>query len=289
MKRIFFVIGLLTISIILEGQNFYTSLGGSYNIARKNQLYNDSYSAHYSIAFENVEERHTKIRSSLGQGYMGNLTIGYQTTKQISFDLTMSYLYGKPISTKNEMIYSNGVESASSKEYSRSLLITPSLILYKDFKILSPYLSLGFALGFLNTKREFDYRSYDDKIKVHIDDDFTGRQSYGYTVKLGVQKKFNEILGVYGDVSITNLTFSPDKREMTSFTVNGIDSINTLKKSVLQTEYSDDYTKKYKYENGKWVESWDESVPRKSGKFDIPFSYISINLGIRIYFIKPQK
>lgn len=220
---------------------------------------------------------------------MGNLTIGYETNKLINFELNLLYLYGKPVSYANSIFYSNGTETMTKGLFARSILLTPSIILVKEIKNYCPYISIGLTVGFTSVKNVSDYSIDIIQRKEHIEGTYKSNPSVGITTKIGIMKRVNDRVGIFGDVSITNITFSPNKHEITKYTINGSDSLSTLNVSQIKTEYNDDYSIKYKYENGQWVESWNKNAPRKLKKFDIPASFIAINLGVRFYFIKLKK
>lgn len=290
MKKIITVLILIAITInVSNAQNFYAGLGGSLNFASHAGIMSDNYEVNYNVAFEYLKEEHTISRTSLGKGYMGNISIGYSTSRQINFELNCSYLIGFSSAYSNIVNYATGQEKETRKIKMNSLLLNPSIVFVKQIKQADLYMACGPAFDFSRATDNYDYSlSVKDKNNYteHFTAEYESNVKIGANIRLGIQKTINYNLQVYSELSLNYMTFSPDKRTITAYEVNGHDSIGKLNTSQLQAEFSDKYNKYFKYENDEWIETWNENEPRKLKKFDIPASFGSLSVGIRYIFYR---
>ena len=288
MKRI-----IATILIILaatgsiHSQNFYVQSGGAFNLASKKQILATDYSVHYSSALDYVIEDRTIKRSSISGGGMGSLSIGYVTENSLLLDLTVSRVFGRPVTSTYEVRYSNGDQTEKDRLQSGYLLFTPSIGIIKPIWCFDLYLSEGLSFGFISADHTFDFKldlDSEPTQKANLESSFTGKPTVGIATKFGLVKKITPKLSLFGEVGFTYMNFSPDKNEVTKYSENGVSKLNNLTTSEKLSEYEEQVIVKYGYVNGEWIEVWDEDSPRKLEKFDIPASFTSIGIGVRFSF-----
>ena len=90
----------------------------------------------------------------------------------------------------------------------------------------------------------------------------------------GVEYPLRGRINVFGEVSINNINYKPRKTEITEFTLNGNDILNTLSTREKITEYEDKYTEVSSSNPA------NPNTPNQNGRISIPLSNISFQVGI---------
>jgi hypothetical protein len=289
MKKIIpLIIGSMLLVTTVNAQKVYFKFNPSYNFSTKSRDVYD-YSIRYHVGLNKLTETETNIKSSYGKGYMGNFTIGFINNKHLSTELNFSYLHGKTITATSVAHYWDGDESYANNFSANVISFTPSLVFSHGKDEWKPYLSAGISLNFINFYNNVVYDYYAQNGSTNYKIEFNGSPSFGFTTKLGVLSKISYRLSLFGEIGFSYLNFSPNSSEITEYTINNQDSISTLSEYELKTEYEDEVNTEYEYIDDVFVEDINESKPRQRRKFDVPLSYFSISIGIKMNIGKKAK
>ncbi|NQX96506.1 MAG: hypothetical protein HRT73_01325 [Flavobacteriales bacterium] len=279
---------LLLVNIIVVTQCFsqlYVKLKPSYNKSLGGQVLTRSGSLEYTPGLGEITERVENVRASLGQGYMGNFSLGYSFTRQFSAELGVSYLKGKESQSSYTTRYTNSEEKSIYSLTGHLLSIDPTFVFSsKEKDFFRTYVSLGFPISFISYNTYYVGKNQNSQKTSEILTKYTGSINIGVSTKLGITTKLNDRMDIFGEIGFTYINFSPNESEITSYNVNGNDSLSTFSTSELKSIYKETTVKDYNYDstNNQWVESYNTSKPRVRQKFDTPFSYLSFSLGIKV-------
>ena len=277
MKNKIFLI-LITLSVIASAQNFTVSLKSGYAFAINK--HNSSTDVPF-IDLTNQEYINDEMQSeyteySFGKGIPLCLAAGYQTNKNIAFNIGFYYNIGSLYSAefKSDKEYSD----YSTQKYSGKIKgLVPSV------KFIAPlneklYLyaetGLMIAMPEITAKIYSDEGEYDPTIRHIHEEEYRiyGGISYGFSSNAGIAYKINKIIALSFDVSYLGLTFKPTNAEKTKYTIDGEDVLDKVsierKKYIFVDEYSD----------------YEEEKPTEILKTNYPFSNIVLNLGVVFLF-----
>lgn len=281
-------------NIILVTQCFsqlYVKLKPSYNKSLGGQVLTNNTSLEYTPALTQITERVENVRASLGQGLMGNLSFGYSFTSQFSMELGVSYLKGKSSQGNYTIKYPNS-EDKSTYTYTGNLFsIDPTFVFSsKEKDIFRTYVSLGFPINFISFDEYYVGEDQNSYKNAEILRKYTGSIKVGVSTKLGITTKLNESFEIFGEIGFTYINFSPNESETTLYNIGGNDSLSTFSTSELKSLYKENIIKDYNYDyaNSQWVENYSTNTPRIRQKFDIPVSYLSFSLGVKINLVKHE-
>lgn len=283
---------LLLLALITSGayaQKVYFKLNPSYNIGMKDQVFGYDYSLRYSAAANTVVEEFTNIRTSLGKGYMGSFAIGFKHNENISSEYTFSYLSGKPTTLNETFHYYNGDETYTTTLKANVMSFTPTLVFSATEKDWTPYLAAGLSINFITIKENFEFSSFFINGNTVIDAEYKGSPTIGFTTKIGIINKINDVFSVFGEFAYAHLNFSPNTGEITSYTINKKDSLSTLDEYYTNTEYHDEISIMYEDNGNGYEEKRDMNKPRKARKFSMPLSYFSFSIGVKINIVRREK
>lgn len=285
---------LLLVNLVLVTQCFsqlYIKLKPSLNKPLGGQILTTSSSVEYTPGLQQITESVGNVRASLGQGFMSNLTLGYSFTPQFSTELGASYLKGKSTQGDYTVKYPNSEEITTYTFTGNVFSIDPTFVFSsREKEFFRTYISLGFPINFISFNEHFvgtepgTTRSAERTIK------YTGSMTIGVSSKVGIIAKLNENFELFGEIGFTYINFSPNESETTQYKIGGKDSLSSLNTSELKSIYKESVNRDYNYDfvDKRWKESYSRSSPRKRQKFDIPVSYLSFSLGLKINLFKKE-
>jgi hypothetical protein len=236
------------------------------------------------------------LKGSLGGGFNAEIGYNYSFTPLISAQLDMTFTSGKNISA-NESYYS---ANTSSNTYNASYdSYTWSSSFYQIAPLLRfdlggegkihPYMAVGPVLGFVKLNEERNSKSESGTIETQTPSvsynkrelKYTGSAPVGIKSVLGLEYTRGS-LGFYAQATMVNMTFAPDKSEVTkalSINSNGEVTDNLPQYSVRNkiTEYKKSYTT-----DGN--APYDSTKPDQKNTVYYSLSNIGLNLGVRYKF-----
>lgn len=176
------------------------------------------------------------IYGSWGQGLEANLRFSRMLCEHFGAGLEFSYLMGKKFSTEStqteNMMGTINTEQYSSTASLRSVRLSPQ-IYYRgeDCAGFTPYSRVGLQLNLSNTIRYSTSLISNDNGAISTleeESKMKGRFNMGFNAAIGAMYNFSSSLGIYGEGFFNNSSFMPKTWELTSYTENGQDMLNTL-------------------------------------------------------------
>lgn len=284
MKNTHFTVALIAIAFTflpgsLIAQKIYLTIGSGYGIGMGSLAANEY--TYEQKSSGNVLESTKFVDLTLGKGINIGGSVGYVFNKNIGVELGASYLIGGSTSFSHSYSYPTYTDDFSYKVSSNMFKINPALVISAGFEVLNPYLKLGLIVGkgSMNTEIGRTYKSlnYNASIILHEIVKDKGGFAIGYNTAIGLSYNMGDHFAVFGELNMVNLSYTPTKGEIVSYTIDGEDKLSELKTNEKEYEYVDSYTY-----NSSVNES--TSTPSKQLKNRLSFGSIGLNLGVRITF-----
>jgi len=209
----------------------------------------------------------TRVKLNYGKGVTGNLALGYMFNPNIGAELGIGYLSGDK--TELQSVYNNRVENYTN--FSRMLLLTPSLVISAGKEGINPYAKFGLvaAKGKVVQQLELSQNGV-----TEMETQYTGGWGLGLQAALGLEIGLSDQLGFFTELSMNNLSYAPQKAEIVNFRYNGNDYLNTLSVRDRETTYVDEYNQNQDTSN----------MPKQRLKENLPFSNVGLMVGVKYNF-----
>lgn len=224
---------------------------------------------------------------NLGKGVTFGVSFGYMFNDHFGAELGLGYFMGSKNTFENkhvdEQVGDNNTTSTGSM-YANQIRFNPQLVVSSDFKDFMPYAKFGLIIG-VGTKVTEEYTdSYFDAgtmTNIKIDQTFEskGGISLGANATLGALYNFNKKTGIFLEMQLTAMSYSPKQRELTVYTTNGYDEFNA--KKFPNSARLIEYVKEVNYTDAEPV---DPTLSTQQTKIKYPFSTLALNLGLRFSF-----
>lgn len=281
MKQILFVLAFIFSSILLQSQNFYFKINGGYGIPLIGQTIEipdiSGYDYESPIILTNyfIDKRsglgashEDKNPITFGQGINYGINAGYYIRKNWGVDLGLSYL----ISDKFKANYDYHLDAdyyEHYKIYSRIFRINPGIFVTTEMKKINPYFKIGMLLGtgYIIINEKDASRS----VITLKDSKLYGGLALGYNATVGSKYKLGERIGLFCDVSLINMKYTPSKGKLTKYYYYNNDQLYHLSTSRKEIVFKNQIDPKSEL---------DETKPREYIKIDYPFSSIELNIGL---------
>jgi hypothetical protein len=267
----------------VQAQTPYISLYSGYAVGVNKTSYLFNYTSVYNYDADREIENYSILDYSLGQGLNLGGAIGYMVNENLGFEIGVNYTKSKSfegleiedvVGTDNN--YREYYESITAVQATMTR-ITPTIIYQFKRDRFSPYAKLGLAIGTGSlTTSETDRVKYtsDQMTEKYTDtykEKYTGGVSLGINSTVGVKLPLSKTISVFGEASLTNLSFAPNESEVTEATYEGEDYLNDMSTSQKNTTYKDEYTSDGDY---------DENAPNTALKQPYAFSNLAFNIGV---------
>ncbi|MFC5270965.1 outer membrane beta-barrel protein [Adhaeribacter terreus] len=246
----------LGLSVAANAQGAYAKLGAGYQFGMGS-----------ATQMQVTGSQTERIKLNYGKGVAGNLALGYMFNPNIGAELGLGYLAGAKNETKN--VYGNRVEDDT--YYSRMLLIQPSIVISAGKEGLNPYAKFGLVAAKGKLVHELEY-TQNGVAEMEIE--HTGGWGIGLQGALGVEFGLSDQLAFFSELSMSNLSYAPERSEAVAYRYNGADVLHHLTVRDRETVYVDSYIDSNK----------GEAMPREHLKENVPFSSVGINLGVKYNF-----
>ncbi len=253
------------------GAGYTAGLGGDikYNTTTTKTLQPANSSQIQSIKYERVNENY-------GKGILIGGAIGYMFTKQIGTEVGVNYLSGAKNQVTESFKFTNGQAANPDnlyESYSRMLFFQPALLVTLGKEKWNPYARLGLVAG-KGTVYQREVR-FDQRGGVIREVEFSGGIALGTQLALGLDFiSLNEKLILFGEVTLINLRYSPDKGRVTRYQVNGKEELANLPVNEKEFEFADNFEVDY-------TAPAPEASPAKEKRFSLPFGSAGINIGVK--------
>lgn len=189
---------------------------------------------------------------SFGRGSKYGGSIGYEISKNFGVEFGVEYTKSKEFEYTYVDNYKHILEPEEIKlkdEYNnrfnaKMLSFHPEVYIKSDHEKFRPYLKLGMVIAQCsNTIYQGLYLSGTGYMSSYISRELANEKnvSLGFSVGTGFDLKLFEGIYFTAEIKYSNITYSPKKGEVTSYTIDGesvVDLLNTNEKYI---EYVDEY------------------------------------------------
>ena len=180
---------------------------------------------------------------SLGTGLNINLGAGYMFSKYIGADLGFNEFIGFGVKTKYNLTQTNYTQQYDDKYAGKMFQIIPSIVITPGFEKINPYGRFGLIIGISNTNYSYTNNRTGSALKAGVttvenykDKDFGG-VALGFATALGVDYHINGKFGLYAEINLNGVNYSPKKGKVVEWTKDGVDQIPISTTKQLQWEY----------------------------------------------------
>lgn len=221
------------------------------------------------------------VNLNLGKGLNFGVSFGYMFNDHFGAELGIGYFLGSKNTFEQSFTDSLGNNTSFKGEMSANQIrFNPMLVVSSDFKDFMPYAKFGLVIG-VGTKIT---EKYDDVLTpgTIIAQEFTskGGLSLGANAVLGALYQFNKKTGIFLEMQVTAMAYSPKERELTAYTINGNNELAADKfpRRARVTEYVKEVTTSSSEPDN------DPTLSTLATKIKYPFSTFALNLGLRFSF-----
>ncbi len=215
----------------------------------------------------------SQIDVSLGKGLCLKLGFGYMINANLGFELGASYLMGSKTTSTNVLPFGLGKKQTISSDYYASMfVINPSIVIASGMEGFNPYAKFGMILGFASFYNE--KTSSADTFAVSTKTKYDGGMAIGFNASLGCSFSVSDNISIFAELILVNMSYAPDKSEITEYTSQGIDKLSSLKVKQKQINYYDTLLST----------PIPDTEPNQALKQSYAFGSIGINIGMKIMF-----
>ncbi len=224
----------------------------------------------YSQDFSSFEYK----KSSYGAGFNFGGTFGYMFNKNIGLEMGLSYLMGATQKAEFVFISRFGNSTTKYEAQGNMLRMMPSITFTPGYQVLNPYVRFGMIVGMGSMMVSLEEFEDDDLYLVKLK--YNGGISLGHLSSLGATLKTGENAGVFFELNVINMNFSPSKSELIEASINGKSELHEYTTSEKETRFVSSYESS--------VGNNSSSEPAKAPKFSLPFGSINLNIGFKYAF-----
>ncbi len=266
-----FMILYLLICSAIYAQKPYLTIGGSYHLGNGEMNLGENYTSSNGIG--SVQ----RVKGSYGEGYHIGGSLGYNINKNIAIEATVNLIDGRSFETSFYSSHSNGLGIIISNKYeleSRTeyVQIIPSLMLHFGWSKFDPFAKVGLILG--TGTIFYSFREQDTYKDIESYYELSKGLGLGYKTSIGTFYHFNDWFSLFGEFSVLNNTFSPNRGKLTSYKENGIEMIDGMSVNEREVEYQEEYDFNYN-------DNHDENVASKEIKQALPLGSAGLQIGVR--------
>ena len=282
-KFIYITVLLITTHFTAQAQTAYLSLYSGYAVGVNKTSMLANYSESYNYDTDQGSASYSFLDYSLGQGVNLGGALGVMINENLGFEVGVNHTKSKAFEGSDK-----GEEKSPNYDYSYSYenksvvegtmtRITPSIIYQVNNDKISPYMKFGVALGIGSIQTTESYLEEEKdgssvySYKASQVEKASEGISIGFNSTIGVSVPVSKNISVFGEASITNLNFAPNKSEVIEAKEDGQSYLEDLSVRDKNTEYHDKYT----------TEPYNEDVARKELKEPYAFSNAAFNIGVK--------
>lgn len=276
MKKHLLIIALLFLSCLVMAQNeqekgpkkFYIRIGLGGGVSTSS-----SFDLLYDFSTSGSSKSVSVHPVGIGNGFNGSAAFGYMFSKYLGVEVSVSEFLGLP-TEGDSVVHLMGASQASVRIRGYMLSVTPAVVISAGLEKINPYARFGLLVGALpviTTKYLEENNTTNPTTSKEITNKYYGGVSLGYSAAGGVTFNLSRLISFFVELQFSHSTWSPDRSEVTAYTVNGEDKLSTLLPYQKQVNFVDK-----KYITG----TVDMSQPREELRKTIPFSTAALNFGV---------
>jgi len=293
------ILGFFFICLQSFGQGFYTEAysGWAFPFNQSRFSYHYDHQLVYSSTGPAVDKYNYRVvKGSLGKGLNYGVVFGYSFRSNLGVELDFSYQKSSEITATYTDQHSNSFpgysyssfEEATMSWFSQMTRINPNFTVSTGWEKTKFHFKAGpvFSFGsFTHSIEDSGYEQYDDgfttgsqSFSYEATEVYQGGFGLGINTSVGFEYKFNQNFSLMMTCRSINMNYAPKKSKLTEYKVDGVDRLNEMSTSLIETEYLDEYEEDYT----QGPPSKDE--PSKNLKQWYPFSSIGAQLSVRFNF-----
>ena len=211
---------------------------------------------------------------SLGQGVNVAATFGFALNDNMAAEVGVNYLISSAQTAIDNDLTRPRIRT---EEYAGTMVqINPALVFSIPMEgSLQPYAKVGAVLGIGSTKYTFTNDDISNN-NLSIDEwKFNGGLGLGFNTGFGAYYSLSDNMKLFGELTITSLTYAPTKGERITSTRNGADELpglDTIDKEIIFVDALDNNA------------NIPNASPDEALKVKLPYGSAGINVGITISF-----
>lgn len=262
-------------SISLYSQSFDLGISGGYCLPLASGFYSNN--TIYSAMGNGYSPTQVNLAPfSYGNGGNVALNADWFFNKNIGLGLKFNALISAPLNSSASYTGGSGTINYNFTNKAYSYQLIPHINFKYDFRVVCPYIEMGMLIGFTHINEAYVAQDNNGN-EATLSENLNGNIMLGFHASLGVAFRVSKAVRITLAVISNSGTYSPANYQVTSYTVNGANQMNTIPVSQQQ---------------GSFVKQLDPSTPANNNpgqapKFSLPFSNIGINAGV--CFVIPVK
>jgi hypothetical protein len=265
------IVLIIVITNTVSAQSFYTSINAGYGFMVSGM---NGYGADMFNKKTDEKGRYREaIDFSLGEGIYFGLDLGYKITEHIGAEIGLSYLKGEIYNFETSDLETVFDERSIRGEIYR---INPSLVISATEAMFTPFAKFGVVFGFGTINHTYKAGTNEQDFKA------SEGMSIGVSGALGVEFKFLDNFSCFIQANSINMSYFPEKGEVTKWIENGKDVLAEKSVSEKQVKFTN---KIYEDQIGPDPNpNQDPNQPREGLGTSYPFESFGINLGVKLRF-----
>ncbi len=236
-KQVFTALALVGLLSPAFGQ-LYIRANVGYNLPMNAQVIGENVNEAYNPDFGSDGSSEV-VYGSYGSGLALNVAIGGNLKGNLGYDVEVGYVLGKKYTTTYN--YTNDWydyhEEYKTTRYARSFQFAPTLSFTAGTGSIQPYTRVGPVIAITKLTEETE-ASETGQYKMVTES--TGGLSVGFKGALGVTFNADSKIQFFIETNLTSLAYAPTKGEITQYTINGNDALESLSDEQRKFKYKDE-------------------------------------------------
>ncbi len=173
-----------------------------------------------------------------GSGLKLGIGFDYELNPNMSAELSGFYSIG--FETEISKYDNRATQTMNTAKVSTSFLpFSLTLKVKTKINAITPYAGFGPTIA-LGPKSSFSYTETDPTTTTAIEGNMYYKTAIGFHGVLGADYELNSKMSLFVQTKIEQLSFTPSKSELTTYTVNGVNQLPLLTTREKEVEYLDD-------------------------------------------------
>ena len=233
------LVSILFSPALVDAQGFFLRVGGGYALGASGD---DSGS---QLVIRDLGNRETVIFSSLGQGALFGLAVGYLFNENIGLQVGAEYLAGVSHTTSS-IEATSLLESTSSSKGSQFRLL-PAVIVRGGLGSLDPYARIGLCLPLSSTTQNQISTTETDAVtgttvETRYEEEIKGALNLGFTGAFGVNYAVSSQLALFAEVGGISQRTHGESGQVTRWESDGTNLLDQANTFTTQWNYQDELT-----------------------------------------------
>jgi hypothetical protein len=220
---------------------------------------------------------------SFGKGVNTQAAFGWMFSEHFGAELALGYLAGAKTETEVNIASldpSLDPVSANISYQGKIFSFNPSVVVRGGGEKVVPCARMGIVIGKAEVMRltEVTITTFDPAFPsatARLEQELTGGAAMGVSAALGATYKLNEKLGLYFEANLLQMSWAPDKGEITKANVEGFSFLGDLTRAEKETEFVEEIS-------AAEAANQSDDQPLKSLKEKLPFSNAGFQIGLSI-------